>query len=179
MPQLIAFLRAINVGGHTVTMDRLRGLFEDAGLDNVETFIASGNVIFDSRSRDLDALARRIEKQLHQGLGYEVATFLRTPAEVAAIARCRPFPAATIASGGAFVVGLLERPLDAKQKKAALAFASDVDTFQVRGREFYWHSRVGQGQSKFSNAVLERATRAPSTFRGMSTMEKLAARYPP
>ena len=47
--RLVAFLRAINVGGHNVKMDRLRELFEALGLSNVETFIASGNVIFDSR----------------------------------------------------------------------------------------------------------------------------------
>ena len=50
MPRFIAFLRAINVGGHNVTMKELRGLFEALGLKSVETFIASGNVIFESRS---------------------------------------------------------------------------------------------------------------------------------
>ena len=43
MTRYIAFLRAINVGGHTVKMDQLRALFEELGLSNVETFIASGN----------------------------------------------------------------------------------------------------------------------------------------
>ena len=44
----IAFLRAINVGGHTVTMDRLRRLFGEMGFRGVETFIASGNVVFEA-----------------------------------------------------------------------------------------------------------------------------------
>ena len=57
MPRLVAFLRAINVGGHTVTMAHLRGLFEDLGFTNVETFIASGNVIFGSRPRDIVDMA--------------------------------------------------------------------------------------------------------------------------
>jgi uncharacterized protein (DUF1697 family) len=179
MPQLIAFLRAINVGGHTVTMGRLRGLFEELDLASVETFIASGNVIFESRSRDHDALARRIEKHLHASLGYEVATFLRTPAEVAAVSRCRPFPATEIASARAFVVGFLAKPLTAAQKKALMVCTTDEDAFHVRGRELYWLARVGQGQSKFSNAVFERAIRASSTFRGISTIVKLAAKYPP
>ena len=52
MPKYVALLRAINVGGHTVKMDHLRSLFEAIGFSNVETFIASGNVIFDSRSKD-------------------------------------------------------------------------------------------------------------------------------
>ncbi|HXW01123.1 MAG TPA: DUF1697 domain-containing protein, partial [Anaerolineae bacterium] len=48
LPKYIAFLRAINVGGHTVKMDYLRRLFEEMGFSKVETFIASGNVIFEA-----------------------------------------------------------------------------------------------------------------------------------
>jgi len=48
MPRYVALLRGINLGGHTVKMDRLKKLFEELGLKNVETFIASGNVIFES-----------------------------------------------------------------------------------------------------------------------------------
>src|SRR4051812_29802226 len=94
MPRLIAFLRAINVGGHNVTMAQLRKEFEALGLKEVETFIASGNVIFTSRATDLRALERKIEAQLQRALGYEVATFVRTCSEVAALAEYRPFPAA-------------------------------------------------------------------------------------
>ena len=46
MPRLFAFLRAINVGGRTIKMERLRREFEVFGFPGVETFIASGNVIF-------------------------------------------------------------------------------------------------------------------------------------
>lgn len=56
MQRYIAFLRAINVGGHTVKMDRLREIFEALGFSNVETFIASGNVVFETTARDPAAL---------------------------------------------------------------------------------------------------------------------------
>ena len=52
MPRYIAFLRALNVGGHTVKMDHLRSLFEALGFGGVESFIASGNIIFDTPSTD-------------------------------------------------------------------------------------------------------------------------------
>jgi len=86
MPKYVAFLRAINVGGHTVKMDHLRRLFEAIGFTNVETFIASSDVIFDSTSKSTKALERKIEDYLHRTLGYEVATFIRTTSEVAAMA---------------------------------------------------------------------------------------------
>ena len=73
--RFIALLRAINVGGHNVKMDRLRKLFESLGLSNVETFIASGNVIFDSLVESAETLEEKIERHLRESLGYEVATF--------------------------------------------------------------------------------------------------------
>src|SRR5688572_12009974 len=87
----IAFLRAINVGGHTVKMTRLRALFEDLGLSNVETFIASGNVIFESAAKDVRALEKKIEAHLRKALGYEVKTFIRSAAELQEVAQHDPF----------------------------------------------------------------------------------------
>ena len=104
----VAFLRAINVGGHVVKMEMLRAYFEALGLSNVETFIASGNVIFESRAK-LELLQARIEHHLHASLGYEVATFIRTLAEVHAVSRYRPFDANAIKSAGALCVGFLEK----------------------------------------------------------------------
>src|SRR4030095_12804333 len=82
MPRYVAFLRAINVGGHIVKMDQLRKLFTQLGFTDVETFIASGNVLFTSPSKSGAALEAKIEKHLKAALGYEVATFVRTATEV-------------------------------------------------------------------------------------------------
>ena len=71
MSKHIAFLRAINVGGHNVKMDDLRQLFESLGLSNVETFIASGNVIFDAKVGNVKDAEKKIETCLHESPGYE------------------------------------------------------------------------------------------------------------
>ena len=175
----IAFLRAINVGGHTVTMDELRRHFVALGLTDVETFIASGNVIFTSSAKDTAKLEAKIERALLDALGYEVATFLRTSAEVAAAAAHPAFPAAARAKARAYCVGFLSAPLSAAQKKSLLEFRTAEDDFHVHGREIYWLCTVGQGQSKFSNVRLEKALKLRSTFRNINTVEKLAAKYPP
>lgn len=177
MTRLIAFLRAINVGGHTVTMDNLRGIFDALGFTNVETFIASGNVLFSSRSAGKPALVGRIENRLHTELGFEVKTFLRTQKEVAAITRYRPFPESQIRSAGAFSVGFLAAPLGAAATRALGALKTDIDDFHVHGRELYWLCKRKQSDSTFSNAVFERRVKVPVTFRGMQTMSRLAARY--
>ena len=177
MPRLIAFLRAINVGGHTVTMARLRKEFEALGLQDVETFIASGNVIFTSRSTDAAALEKKIESRLRASLGYEVATFVRTAAEVSAVAACKPFTPAQRDAAGAFCVGFLAKPLDAAAVRGLMAFKTDIDDFSVKGREVYWLCRKKQSESTFSNAGMERALKVRATFRGMNTVARLAAKH--
>src|SRR5262249_1492131 len=100
MPLHVAFLRAINVGGRVVKMDHLRALFEGVGLANVETFIPSGNVSFQSPVRKAKTLEARIEAHLRESLGYAVGVFIRSPAELAAIAAHQPFPAADAEADG-------------------------------------------------------------------------------
>ena len=179
MPRYVAFLRAINVGGHNVAMAALRAEFEALEFSRVETFIASGNVIFETRSAAPAALERKIETRLARTLGYEVATFLRTDAEVAEISRWKAFGAAQMAAANAFNVGFLKAPLGKLARERVAAFETDIDAFRVRGRELFWLCRTKQSESSFSNAVLERSLGIRASFRGMNTVAKLAAGYPP
>ena len=175
--RLIAFLRAINVGGHTVAMARLRKEFEAMGFTDVETFIASGNVIFTSRAGSPAALAKKIEARLHATLGFEVATFVRTAAEVAAVAGYQPFTA--IEDGATIYVGFVERALDAAAARAVMSFKTEVDDFRVKGREVYWLRRTRQSESPFKYVSLEKKLKIRATFRGMNTVARLVAKHGP
>lgn len=179
MPRLIAFLRAINVGGHTVKMDALRALFEGMGFSEVETFIASGNVIFQAPSPDTRALEKKIEAGLQEALGYGIATFIRTDAELAAIARTQPFSQAQLDAAAAFNIAFLAEPLDAPSVEKLMALRTEIDDFRAHGREIYWLCRKKQSESTISNAVFEKTLGRQSTLRGASTIQKLAAKYPP
>jgi uncharacterized protein (DUF1697 family) len=130
----IAFLRAINVGGHTVKMNQLRELFAAIELANVETFIASGNVIFETPEADAQALERRIERQLLASLGYAVATFLRTPTELAAVAGYQPFaPQELAAEGNLLYVAFLPVPPAEAEHQKLLAFRTPSTIFISTG----------------------------------------------
>jgi uncharacterized protein (DUF1697 family) len=172
----VAFLRAINVGGHTVTMSRLREIFEELRFDDVETFIASGNVVFTSGSQTSTSMERAIAARLEEELGYEVVTFLRTAQEVVKIASHKAFPPAEVRKAGAYCIGFLARPLDAKRRKALAALTSPIDKFHVHDRQVYWLCQKQQHESKFSNVVFEKATGARVTFRGARTLSKLAVK---
>jgi uncharacterized protein (DUF1697 family) len=179
MPRCIAFLRAVNVGGRIVKMDALRREFEALGLADVATFIASGNVIFETRARQLAPLAQRIQAHLLGAFGHDIATFIRTDAELAAISAHQAFDAPVLAAAQTFVVGFLAEAPDAAARALIDGFNSDDDRFAVHGRELYWASRCRQSDSRFSNAVFERALGRPATFRGMNTVRRLATLYPP
>ncbi len=178
MPKYVAFLRAINVGGRVVKMDRLRSLFEELPLSDVETFIASGNVIFTAASRSPAALEAKIGALLGQRLGYAVPTFLRTPAELALVARQRPFgDVALSAKGAAMYVGFVAQPPEAVVRKKFLGMKCATDEFQIRGREVYWLCHKRMMESLYSGAQIEKALGVPVTFRNLNTVEKLATKH--
>jgi uncharacterized protein (DUF1697 family) len=180
MQKYIAFLRAINVGGHTVKMDLLREIFESLGFSNVETFIASGNIIFETKdisTKDISTLEKTIEKKLNEELGFEVATFIRSNSELGEIAKYKPFKQSQIDSATALNVAFLSQPLDDKSKKLLMSLKSDIDSFHVHGRDIYWLCLKKQSDSKFSNAVLQKTLDIKSTLRGMNTIKKIAEKY--
>jgi uncharacterized protein (DUF1697 family) len=174
----IAFLRAINVGGRIVKMDALREHFRAIGLNGVETYIASGNVIFDAPGEDEAKLRARIEAHLAQALGYPVDTFLRSTAELHVLASKPAFDAAQRAAAGALNVAFLHAPLTPAQQSKLASFETAIDHFEARGRELWWLCRVKQSESRFSNGSLERQLGLRATLRGYPTIQKLAARLP-
>jgi uncharacterized protein (DUF1697 family) len=177
MPRYIALLRAINVGGRVVKMDRLRALFEENGFSQVDTFIASGNVLFNSSSKSGPALERKIEKQLRASLGYDVATFVRTVAEVQQVAVYEPFSAAVMATPyHGLYVSFLRDPPSADARRAVAALRSPTDDFHIEGRELYWLSRVPFGESKIAGPLVEKILGMPATSRSVTSVRKLAAK---
>lgn len=107
----IAFLRAVNVGGRTVKMDRLRGLFAELGLGSVRSYIQSGNIFFTTEETGRAALTERIEKHLAAALGYAVPTMLRTVEEVRELVAADPFAGVEVTPDVRLCVVFLSEPL--------------------------------------------------------------------
>ena len=178
MPKYVAFLRAINVGRHLVKMDHLRSLFEELGFANVETFIASGNVIFDTKTTNTKSLESKIEKHLEESLGYEVTTFLRSVTELAAIAQHKPFSEEELTADGntLYIAFVRDKPSSEAAKKME-SLSSAIDAFHVHEREVYWLYRRNNGESKYYGAALEKGMVMPATLRNVNTIRRLAAKY--
>jgi uncharacterized protein (DUF1697 family) len=170
MPRYVAFLRAVNVGGRVVKMEALRRIFEGAGLASVETFIASGNVVFDAPAADAGTLERKIERALDEALGYRVATFVRTLPELAAAA-------ARVADEESHVhVGFLKAAPAAAVKAKLMAFNDGINEFSVHGRELYWRLDGRFSDSTITGATVEKTLQAETTLRNGKTVRRLAAK---
>jgi uncharacterized protein (DUF1697 family) len=177
MTRYVAFLRAINVGGRTVRMAELRRHFEVWGGRNVETFIASGNVIFETSRRNAQATERAIEDHIEEALGYSVITFLRSMSELAAIAAHTPFLESEYVSGGRLFVGFMKSPADRSVIRAIQSLRTEVDDFAVEGREVYWLRRAQLMASLAKGPAIDQAVGSPVTMRSVNTVRRLAKKY--
>lgn len=174
MTKYVAFLRAINVGGHTVKMEHLNKLFVELGFSNVETFIASGNVIFETTAKNTAVLEKKIEAHLEKSLGYEVDTFLRTIQEVAEIEKRSPFMAKK-KEDSVYVAFLHETPNTASTS-ALTALKNKANDFAILEREVYW-MRLNKEDPLFLKNPLEKVIKLSATMRNMTTINKLVRKY--
>lgn len=172
----MAFLRGINLGkNRRVKNEALREAFEKLDLAGVETFRASGNVVFEVEPAG--DLTSRIEAGLGASLGIEVTVFLRSARQVKAIAAREPFTAeALAASAGRQQVALLPSRPSAAARRKALALASDEDRLAVTGTELHWLPRDRMSGSDLDLKALE-SLLGPWTMRTMGTIEQIAARH--
>ena len=178
MFRFIAFLRAINVGGgRTVKMQSLRQVFESLGFSNVATFIASGNVVFETTTKEAKTLERKIERTLKEALGYEVRTFVRGEAELVKIATYRPFTQSKFDETWHSNIIFLADNLNEKLKQDVNALGTNTDAFEVHGREIYWWRRRKQNGALFSTVPLEKILGPAFTVRGANTIKRIVLKY--
>jgi len=159
-------------------MDRLRELFEGLGLKDVSTFIASGNVVFSADSTDVESLRVEIERCLAEGLGYDVPTFLRTPAQLAEIvpSELSGTEESRQSQPSVYVI-FLHAPATGEMRSALEGLSSEMDEFRLAGTEVFWLIQGKISESPLFSGGLEEVFRgAPTTMRNMNTLRRLASK---
>ncbi len=177
MDRYVAFLRGMNLGNRRIKNEELRRHFEEMGFEEVATFRASGNVILSTLKQEAEAkLAARVEAELDERLGYDVPVFLRSAAELAAVAAHQPFGATAVAkSKGKLQVSFLKKKPSVAAKKKVLALATDEDLLAIEGRELYWLPSGGISESDLDLKAID-AVLGAGTMRTMGTVEQIAAK---
>ena len=169
----VALLRGVNLAGRNkVSMPELRSALESLGLEDVVTYIQSGNVVFRNRGGRTPQLAGRIERQIAEAFGIEVVVILRTPAELAKIARGNPFLRSGADPSKLHVLFLSGKPTT-KAVEQLDPKRSPPDEFKLAGREIYLHMPNGFGRSKLTVDYFERRLGVDASARNWRTLTKL------
>lgn len=165
MATFIALLRAVNVGGTgKLSMDDLKSMCSDAGFDRIRTYIASGNVVFDSPVTAVRA-ASALESRLLEGTGRAIPVLIRTPAEMRAVLAANPF--ADAHPGKVYVFFLANKPAP---DAATGALRRADEEIRAGKRELYVHYPRGMGQSRLAIPAAREGT-----ARNMNTVARLVA----
>ena len=167
-----AFLRGINVGGRTsIKMERLREVFAALGLKNVETYIQSGNVVFEAAATDDRKLAKEIEAAVEKEF-FKTPVMVRSLAEIKDIVENNPFAGEEFEDKLFHVVFLAEK-LSAEKKEMLLANNREAEKFAVREREVYCLLKTGVADSLLGKKYIDNKLKTPATARNWRTINKI------
>lgn len=176
MIRYVALLRGINVGGNRlIKMADLKEMFEAMKFKNVSTYIQSGNVLFDAKETDTDALRKKIEKALEKDLGYSVDIYLRSKEEMAAIVEYDAFKKMKAGEDAKVYVAFLSDTPTKAQIKAVEEASNETETFHVHKTELYLVSNRKPGDVFNIDTPVKKLLGMKNTARNWNTTQKLYA----
>jgi len=114
MKNYVALLRGINLGSRRLKMDELRQAFANIGIQDAQTILASGNVVFSSPENNLSDLKEKLQSGLEQELNYPVFVILRTQSQIETLLSANPIQDFDISKDTKFHISFLEESLDSK-----------------------------------------------------------------
>ncbi len=172
----IALLRGINVGGNKlIKMNSLRGVIERSGFRNVRTFIASGNVIFESKETDTGILAKKIERNLLKEFGHDIPVVVVSLTRLTSIAKRNPFKQVD-GEKDVMLCAVFFTQSPPRLKLPLKSITDNLQVFAVRDDvAFVVCRRKKNGWFGFPNNFVEKQFGVPATTRQWSTVQKIAA----
>ena len=180
MTTYVAFLRAINVGGHAVVkMTDVRDAFTAAGCKKVRSLIASGNLLFEAPAGSTELLVRRIQGKLRAVMGEAPVLFLRTMREMERLVASAPFKKSEATPRlKLYVAFLSQKPR--LGPRFPLRSAPEALEVVVKNREaFIVSGKKKNGLYAFPNLFIERQLGVAATSRNWSTVKKIVAAATP
>ena len=175
MTKYISILRGINVGtGRKVPMADLKKLCESLGLKNMQTYIQSGNLVFElPQPEPISALETRLQKVFSETFGFEIPVLIRTAEEWAESITQNPFlKEENVDIESLHLTCLKEMPSPELLEKIK-TFQYLPDRYEIVGRDVFIFCAAGYGTSKLVNSFFESKLKVPATTRNWKTVMKL------
>jgi len=172
MPTYIALLRAVNVAGNMVKMERVRQWCIELGWQNVRTYVQSGNVVFESGDR-VTVVQQVLEAKLAGETKRAITVIARTAADLERVLKGNPFLAESGIDRSRLYVTFLQSAPGPRALEALASMETRHDRFAPHGKEIYLHCPSGYGQTKLSNQVFEKRLGVRATTRNWNTVNQL------
>jgi uncharacterized protein (DUF1697 family) len=173
MKSYISMLRGINVSGQKmIRMLELKAIYESLGFSQVETYVQSGNVVFNCAEQDRASLAALIAAQIERSFGFAVAVFMRDTAEFQRISESNPFVKRNEDPAKLHVTFLQQPPTETDLRQLEIP-KGETDELFVGPREIFLFCPNGYGRTKLSNNFFERKLKSPATTRNWKTVNTL------
>src|SRR5256884_1784351 len=174
MTTFVSLFRGINVGGHqAVRMDAPKELHESLGLQDVATYIQSGNVVFTSDDADVTRIQKDIEDGFTQKFGFQVKVMVRTADEFNVIIENNPFQNHPMKeSKWVVAMFLATHPVSTAREDIQKAYTGPEELYII-GQEVYIYYPEGIGRSKLTNTFLEKKLKTTGTARNWNTVLRL------
>jgi uncharacterized protein (DUF1697 family) len=167
----IALLRGINVGGNNIIkMQDLKNLLLDCGLENVSTYIQSGNIVFRSE-KSAEQVQNLIEQEIKHKYGYSINVIIRTASEWDRIMKACPYPTDSLGEGESVHLILLEKEISKENSELLLQFQSDTEKCFINRKEVYLHLRISILDSKITKQLPKLGVQM--TSRNWKTIKKI------
>jgi uncharacterized protein (DUF1697 family) len=176
MTRYVALLGSINVGGNRLTMAELRKAFESEGFVNVETVVASGNVLFDHAERPTPGLEEKLEMLLRQRFWMRSIAAVRTREEVALAIADNPFNG--VGEDAKVHTMFLDQEADPAKFRVLVAAneGRGPEKLALGPRALYIDYVDGVGQSKLTAPFIEKRLQCRGTARNMRSLARIVAK---
>jgi uncharacterized protein (DUF1697 family) len=172
----IAMLRAVNVAGYQkISMEALKALCVSMGLEDVRTYIQSGNIVFREHREGAAKLALKLEERIEAEFGFRPAVIVRTAAEMRKVIANNPFAGRDGIEPNRLLVVFMGGAPTQKARDQVLALPCEPEEMYIVGRELYIYYPNGMARPKIPVARLEKTLQCSSTGRNWNTVNKLMA----
>ena len=174
MRTCISMLRGINISGHRlIKMEALKALYEELGFMHIQTYIQSGNVVFQHQSANLRELEKRIEDGIRQKYEFDVPVIILEIEELKQVIASNPFLNDTTKDISKIYVTYLSVVPDMERYDKIITGQQYEEEFQLIGKTIFIYCPNGYGNTKLSNNFLESKLKVTTTTRNWKTTLEL------
>lgn len=170
----ICMLRGINVSGtKKIKMDALREMFAESGFEHVQTYIQSGNVIFDDEDDNVESIEKKISNAILDKFGFDVPAIVLRKEEFRKAAENNPFAKNDAKSPGCVYLTFLSTIPEKEKIDSINTRKYEPDEFVIKNKVVYLFCPKNYGQSKLSNTFFENKLKVRATTRNLKTVNEL------